>query len=231
MYQNKFDRLLESLETIERQLDRYVEEHGEEVADHMSSLSMRDATAVLDTAPIPTQIKLVNLMDPDLASRVLRRSQNRAMYLANISETQRLLIVQRFSERRNSQALNEVKLWQELEMNTWPNRILPSTVMTGELPVHYPAEMSTCVICGKGYQKLWQSVWLTDCEIHSYHENCDNGKCGACPLGEKCQTRGGLAAAVSAVHPGHVHLGLEQTNASARQGEEDIEAGFSISRL
>lgn len=146
-----------------------------------------DIKSLLTSVPNFIQIKLVDLMNPDAARKVLPHIpfQNQAMCLVNISERQRLLIVKKFSKRRESEVLNQIQDYQELEMRNWPGNISESTVMTGTLPDHYPSTMNICSTCKKGYKK-WQSVWVTDCLIHSCHEGCIVN-CGTCPLGENCK--------------------------------------------
>jgi hypothetical protein len=191
MIRQEFKRHLENLRASERELEEYVERHPSVIA-YINALSPEEVALLLFSIPHHIGIKLLNLMDPALACKVLRSqylAHDRAMYLANIRESQRLYIVEQFTMHRNSEMLEEVQHWQEIEMRDPQNRILESIVMTGEeLPDHYPHTMSRCVSCGKGYRK-WQSVWAADCEIHSYHEEgCNVGKCGACPLGDKCPT-------------------------------------------
>jgi hypothetical protein len=173
----QLEQLIHNLHQSRRDLRKFIEENEDELRECFSSCRL-DETHI---AYIPVQIltQLVDLMPYRRARRTIQRAliRDRPVCLRYISEKQRLLIVNNFMDK--SKALEMVRLSQELE--TCAQELLWCTIMTGKLPLHYPTTMSTCCFCGRGYEE-WQSVWLTHCERHSYHEDCYDGKRGDCPI-------------------------------------------------
>jgi hypothetical protein len=111
------------------------------------------------------------LEDPHTQAKVLNILENR----------QRRLVVQKISRSEQVQTLQHLQLWQQLEESNWPMRILPTLVMTGKLPDHYPPTMGTCIVCRDSYN-VWDSVIAANCQIHSFCEDCGNDNEGACPM-------------------------------------------------
>ena len=92
-------------------------------------------------------------------------------------------MVRLFNREKAAQALKKLEYWQALERLNWPGHPLSLLVMTGEIPADYPAEMSTCIVCRKGY-KIWQSIIAGAGCNHSFHAECE-GRNGICPNGSE----------------------------------------------
>ena len=178
-----FDQLIQKANEIENELNLFILHNQVKTRKYINSVGIKEQKKVLERLPGSVLVNLVCLMQPDRARRFLRRSHERVRCLTEINEGQRLLIVREGSESTNSEALGELKYWQEVEMRSSLDGVLRCTVMTeenGKLPEHYPNDMTECADCGKGYKK-WQDVWLAECQIHSYHDKCRIGK-KECPI-------------------------------------------------
>jgi hypothetical protein len=131
------------------------------------------------------QMRVLDSTPPEILRQGLRRMepQSQAKFLNMMEERQRSLVVLDLPEHERALALRHLDAWQEQERRAWNDGFMEVLVMTSEqLPVHYPADMKSCVGCGIDYA-VWSSVLKADCGIHSLCHPCSRPD-GCCPLCE-----------------------------------------------
>lgn len=169
------------LDSLEAEVNRHLEHSPHELRQLISSLDALSLSRLLESINQRLRTKILELINPSLVEEVMKMMDvhMEAECLNNIGEKQRLRVVELFSRKRRAGALMRLKRWQSLEKFNWPRKLLPLLVMTGEIPAHYPPEMSACVVCGRGYE-IWHSIIAADCQAHSFHEKCEREE-GVCP--------------------------------------------------
>jgi hypothetical protein len=172
------------LDILEAEVNRHLEDSSHELRELIGSLDALGLSRLLGINQ-RLRTKLLELMNPPSVGEAMKMMDvhMEAECLNSIGEKQRLRVVERFSGKRRAEALMRLKHWQSLEEFNWPRKLLPLLVMTGEIPAHYPPEMSACVVCGEGYE-IWHSIIAADCQAHSFHEECETEE-GVCPR-EEC---------------------------------------------
>jgi hypothetical protein len=169
------------LDILEAEVNRHLEHSPHELKEFIRSLDTLDLSRLLKNINQRLRTKILELIHPRSVRKAIKMMDvhMEAECLNNIGEKQRLRVVEPFSRKRRAEALIRLKRWQSLEEFNWKRKILPLLVMTGEIPAHYPPEMSACVVCGDGYE-IWHNIIAADCQAHSFHEECEAEE-GICP--------------------------------------------------
>jgi hypothetical protein len=174
--------ILKILDILEAEVNRQLERSRHELREDIGSLGALDLSRLLKGVDQRLRTKILESIKPRLVREAMKMMDvhMEAACLNNIGEKRRRRVVEFFSrEGSSAEALIRLQHWQTLEQFNWSGEILPLLVKTMEIPAHYPSQMSTCVVCGEGYDR-WQSIITADCQAHSFHEGCEVEE-GVCP--------------------------------------------------